>query len=135
MRRGHGAQGQNRTADTAIFSRMLYQLSYLGHRVGCQNMRMRERFVVGDLVACSQRLFARKTAREGAWRFTALRRLIDVRGPECVRVDTRLRQQGKPTRRPAGKDEFRSEFGIPAAPAGPCLTQRAATGRPRRCLT
>jgi hypothetical protein len=27
---GHGAQGRNRTTDTAIFSRMLYQLSYLG---------------------------------------------------------------------------------------------------------
>src|SRR5262249_25678570 len=27
---GHGAQGGNRTTDTAIFSRMLYQLSYLG---------------------------------------------------------------------------------------------------------
>ena len=26
----HGAQGRNRTTDTAIFSRMLYQLSYLG---------------------------------------------------------------------------------------------------------
>ena len=25
-----GAQGRSRTADTAIFSRMLYQLSYLG---------------------------------------------------------------------------------------------------------
>ena len=25
-----GAQGRNRTSDTAIFSRMLYQLSYLG---------------------------------------------------------------------------------------------------------
>ena len=25
-----GAQGRDRTADTAIFSRMLYQLSYLG---------------------------------------------------------------------------------------------------------
>ena len=30
MRRGCGAQGRNRTTDTAIFSRMLYQLSYLG---------------------------------------------------------------------------------------------------------
>jgi hypothetical protein len=29
-----GAQGRNRTTDTAIFSRMLYQLSYLGARVG-----------------------------------------------------------------------------------------------------
>jgi hypothetical protein len=28
----HGAQGRNRTTDTAIFSRMLYQLSYLGER-------------------------------------------------------------------------------------------------------
>jgi hypothetical protein len=28
--RGSGAQGRNRTTDTAIFSRMLYQLSYLG---------------------------------------------------------------------------------------------------------
>jgi hypothetical protein len=27
-----GAEGQNRTADTTIFSRMLYQLSYLGTR-------------------------------------------------------------------------------------------------------
>jgi hypothetical protein len=26
----YGAQGRNRTTDTAIFSRMLYQLSYLG---------------------------------------------------------------------------------------------------------
>ena len=28
--RQHGAQGRDRTTDTAIFSRMLYQLSYLG---------------------------------------------------------------------------------------------------------
>jgi hypothetical protein len=28
-----GAQGRNRTTDTAIFSRMLYQLSYLGNRL------------------------------------------------------------------------------------------------------
>ena len=28
--KGNGAQGRNRTTDTAIFSRMLYQLSYLG---------------------------------------------------------------------------------------------------------
>jgi hypothetical protein len=27
-----GAQGRDRTTDTAIFSRMLYQLSYLGIR-------------------------------------------------------------------------------------------------------
>ena len=30
----YGAQGWNRTSDTAIFSRMLYQLSYLGVRCG-----------------------------------------------------------------------------------------------------
>ena len=32
--RGNGAQGRDRTADTAIFSHMLYQLSYLGPRIG-----------------------------------------------------------------------------------------------------
>src|SRR5947209_1222871 len=31
---GIGAQGRNRTTDTAIFSRMLYQLSYLGRSQG-----------------------------------------------------------------------------------------------------
>ena len=29
-----GAEGQNRTADTVIFSHVLYQLSYLGTEVG-----------------------------------------------------------------------------------------------------
>ena len=28
-----GAEAQNRTADTAVFSRVLYQLSYLGERL------------------------------------------------------------------------------------------------------
>ena len=30
MGKSYGAQGRDRTTDTAIFSRMLYQLSYLG---------------------------------------------------------------------------------------------------------
>ncbi len=30
----NGAQGRNRTTDTAIFNRMLYQLSYLGAKLG-----------------------------------------------------------------------------------------------------
>jgi hypothetical protein len=30
MQKSLGAQGRNRTTDTAIFNRMLYQLSYLG---------------------------------------------------------------------------------------------------------
>jgi hypothetical protein len=30
IQKADGAQGRNRTTDTAIFSRMLYQLSYLG---------------------------------------------------------------------------------------------------------
>jgi hypothetical protein len=30
LERADGAQGRNRTTDTAIFNRMLYQLSYLG---------------------------------------------------------------------------------------------------------
>ena len=29
-----GAQGRNRTSDTVIFSHVLYQLSYLGARIG-----------------------------------------------------------------------------------------------------
>jgi hypothetical protein len=37
----NGAQGRNRTTDTAIFSRMLYQLSYLGpHAVWPMRMRI-----------------------------------------------------------------------------------------------
>jgi hypothetical protein len=32
--KARGAQGRNRTTDTAIFSRMLYQLSYLGRSLG-----------------------------------------------------------------------------------------------------
>ena len=31
---GNGAQGRNRTSDTVIFSHVLYQLSYLGARIG-----------------------------------------------------------------------------------------------------
>ena len=34
-----GAQGRNRTTDTAIFSRMLYQLSYLGAAAWVQKSR------------------------------------------------------------------------------------------------
>ena len=33
-KRTNGARGRIRTADTAIFSRMLYQLSYLGRHPG-----------------------------------------------------------------------------------------------------
>ena len=36
---GGGAQGRNRTTDTAIFSRMLYQLSYLGISCGPDKRR------------------------------------------------------------------------------------------------
>ncbi len=35
----HGAQGRNRTTDTAIFSRMLYQLSYLGRSLAGKKAR------------------------------------------------------------------------------------------------
>ena len=42
--KANGAQGRNRTTDTAIFSRMLYQLSYLGtSRV----VTPERRFIVG----------------------------------------------------------------------------------------
>jgi hypothetical protein len=33
--RDFGGEGQNRTVDTTIFSRMLYQLSYLATRDAC----------------------------------------------------------------------------------------------------
>ena len=39
VKRRNGAQGRNRTTDTAIFSRMLYQLSYLGQRAGARQWR------------------------------------------------------------------------------------------------
>jgi hypothetical protein len=38
--RGSGAQGRDRTADTAIFSRMLYQLSYLGMTANAARPRL-----------------------------------------------------------------------------------------------
>jgi|RhiMethySRZTD1v2_1073278.scaffolds.fasta_scaffold161428_3 hypothetical protein len=37
-----GGEGQNRTVDTTIFSRMLYQLSYLAHGENRENWRIRE---------------------------------------------------------------------------------------------
>ncbi len=42
----NGAQSRNRTSDTAIFNRMLYQLSYLGSRVGMPKKHPRERCVL-----------------------------------------------------------------------------------------
>jgi hypothetical protein len=35
VRKKGGAEGRNRTADTTIFSRMLYRLSYLGTEAKC----------------------------------------------------------------------------------------------------
>ncbi len=35
-----GAEGQNRTADTTIFSRVLYLLSYLGERLGDEDSNL-----------------------------------------------------------------------------------------------
>ena len=43
QRRGNGAQGRNRTTDTAIFNRMLYQLSYLGAREAVPKRAGRQR--------------------------------------------------------------------------------------------
>ena len=44
---GNGAQGRNRTTDTAIFSRMLYQLSYLGVLQERGQSPSSGRFIVG----------------------------------------------------------------------------------------
>ena len=40
MRLGNGAQGRDRTADTVIFSHVLYQLSYLGMGCVCGRARL-----------------------------------------------------------------------------------------------
>ena len=42
-----GAQGRNRTTDTAIFNRMLYQLSYLGPGTALANDRQRAGVIMG----------------------------------------------------------------------------------------
>jgi hypothetical protein len=42
----NGAQGRNRTTDTAIFSRMLYQLSYLGTILKPEDGLGERRFIV-----------------------------------------------------------------------------------------
>lgn len=44
----NGAQGRNRTTDTAIFSRMLYQLSYLGVLQERGQSPSSGRFIVGS---------------------------------------------------------------------------------------
>ena len=41
--RGGGAESQNRTGDTAIFSRVLYQLSYLGPMANQASLAARRR--------------------------------------------------------------------------------------------
>src|SRR5450631_954666 len=49
--KANGAQGRDRTTDTAIFSRMLYQLSYLGT---ARRKRRERRFIVR--LACAVHL-------------------------------------------------------------------------------
>ena len=44
----NGAQGRSRTTDTAIFSRMLYQLSYLGMLAKAHRAEASGRFIVGS---------------------------------------------------------------------------------------
>ena len=48
QREGDGAQGRDRTTDTAIFSRMLYQLSYLGRSREGQKSPASRRVIVGQ---------------------------------------------------------------------------------------
>ena len=50
----NGAQGRNRTTDTAIFNRMLYQLSYLGAREAVPKRAGRQR--AGVIMASSVRV-------------------------------------------------------------------------------
>ena len=46
--REDGAQGRNRTTDTAIFNRMLYQLSYLGPGTTLAGDRQRGGVIMGS---------------------------------------------------------------------------------------
>ena len=48
---GMGAEGQNRTADTTIFSRVLYRLSYLGPIAACPLSTSDRRFISSDPTA------------------------------------------------------------------------------------
>jgi hypothetical protein len=57
----NGAQGRNRTTDTAIFSRMLYQLSYLG--VLQERPKPIERAVYSGLEAACPPGFAKRLRR------------------------------------------------------------------------
>ncbi len=50
-RLGGGAQGRDRTADTVIFSHVLYQLSYLGARTARTGRRERSGSLTAALVA------------------------------------------------------------------------------------
>ena len=47
-----GAEGQNRTADTAVFSRVLYRLSYLGAAIilGLAPSRVKAPICLGELL-------------------------------------------------------------------------------------
>ena len=51
--RSYGAEGQNRTADTGIFSPLLYRLSYLGM------LKMRE--TIYAMLTCLSRAFSQIT--------------------------------------------------------------------------
>ena len=61
----NGAQGRNRTTDTAIFSRMLYQLSYLGGhgRLGADGVRGR---LYSQSRSSCPALFSHKLEEKGA---------------------------------------------------------------------
>ena len=43
-----GGEGQNRTVDTTIFSRMLYQLSYLATSVAAFDVRQVHHYTIAD---------------------------------------------------------------------------------------
>jgi hypothetical protein len=62
-----GAKGQNRTADTAIFSRMLYRLSYLGvwwalRRCGAVEVRPAARLLSESRRATASGVCSRQSA-------------------------------------------------------------------------
>jgi hypothetical protein len=69
-----GAQGRNRTTDTAIFSRMLYQLSYLG----TARAAARERAVYSQARLPCLPCFVSPANR---WKIAPIRRLVPILAP------------------------------------------------------
>jgi hypothetical protein len=78
----NGAQSRDRTSDTAIFNRMLYQLSYLGFRLSCQGRSSGERRLLYGLGGglSTQSMAHRRKKCVGPERASSAQETVDVVG-------------------------------------------------------